>query len=133
MIERIRGAGSILLLAGTFATATACTTSSGVTGYNAIAQARYALFDAEASEAERFAPDEVAEARSRLEAAEDAVRQSKPVHAARLARESAATARLATAIAQLEQAKLAAVEAAKVERDAGRLKAVTDSVVEEQR
>lgn len=106
--------------------ATACTTASGVTGQNAIAQARYALFDAEAGGAEQMAPAEMALARERLVLAEEAVGQSKPLRAARLARESTATARLAIAQAQLAQAMIQAAEAVRVERDAGALLETTE-------
>ncbi len=119
--------GLVVLAAG------ACTTSSGVAGENAIAQARYALFDAEANGAEQLAASEMQIARERLVAAEKALEQRKPERAARLAQESTATARLATANAALLRATKQAGKAARVERDADMLRETTEAAREEQR
>ena len=72
-------------------------------------------------------------ARERLAEAEQAVKQSKPERAARLAHESAATARLATANAALVRAMGQATEAVRVERDAEALRETTDAAREGQR
>ena len=113
--------------------AAACATPSGVTGYNAIAQARYALIDAELNDAEELAPEDMAVARDRLARAEAEVAQARPESAARYAREATVTARLASERAALARARARAAEAVEVEREAGTLSERTEAVTEEQR
>jgi hypothetical protein len=132
-LRRLRGPALALLGALAVLTAGACTTASGVTGKNAIAQARYAIFDADTQGAGEFAPEDLQAARDRLEAANKAIGEGNPLLAARLANEATATSRLAIARTSLARAEIQAAEAGRVKQEAQELRATTKKAREEQR
>ncbi len=80
--------GSLLLLA-------ACASTPAPTA--ALQSARQAISTAEQNEAGHYAPEQLAEARSRLASAVTAVSESKMIIAKRLAEQSSAEAELASA------------------------------------
>jgi hypothetical protein len=128
-----RNALGVVMLGTMMALAAACATPSGVSGYSAIAQARYALVDAELNDADELAPEDMAVARDRLAKAEAEIAQGRPDSAARYAAQSTVTARLASERAALARARARAAEAVEVEREAGTLIERTEEVTEEQR
>jgi hypothetical protein len=107
--------------------ASACASRTTVASKNQIATARYAIREAESSQAGIYAEAELATARAKLEEARDAT----PDVGLRLAEEATVNAQLASAISAREAARAQLAEARRVQRKSGTLRVETTEAVEE--
>jgi hypothetical protein len=107
--------------------ASACASRTTVDSKKRIATARYAIRDAEASQAGIYAQAELETARAKLEE----TRATTPDVAARLAEVATVNARLASAIAAREAARAQLAEAMRVQRESGELRIEATEAVEE--
>ena len=108
-----------------------CATRAEVSGHSAIATARYAIRTAENKQAERYAPEQLADAYRKVELAEKRVSDGLPSAATRLAEQATVDAQLASAISDRAHAAEQLAEAKKVKKDAGRLRKETTQAAEE--
>jgi hypothetical protein len=108
-----------------------CATSAEVGGHSAIATARYAIRTAENKQAERYAPEQLADAYRKVELAEQRVSDGMPSAATRLAERATADAQMASAISDRAQAAEQLAEAKKVKSDAKKLREDTTQAAEE--
>jgi hypothetical protein len=129
---QMRLVGALVVLAGLVVlSGGGCATSAEVTGHSAIATARFAIQTAENKQAERYAPEQLADAYKKLELAEARVGDGLPNAATRLADRATADAQLASAMADRAQAADQLAGAKKVKKDASKLREETTQAAEE--
>ena len=107
--------------------ASACAGPMTVASKNQIATARYAIREAESSQADIYAKAELETARTNLEEA----RHATPDIGLRLAEQATVNAQLASAVASREAARAQLAEARRVQRESGELRIETTEAVEE--
>ncbi len=107
--------------------ASGCAGPMTVASTNQIATARYAIREAESSQADIYAKAELGTARTKLEEAKHAT----PDIGVRLAEQATVNAQLASAIASREAARAQLAEARRVQRESGELRIETTEAVEE--